>query len=299
MIVFQTDNSVYKCRRCFLSYHLVIKVNNMKVDKNKFITCGMYAFTDPLRNAWQALFDEFLKIYKQEEYVQSTIRFDSEFSGLRDPDLMIGYTCGYPLMRFLRDDLVPICVPVFDLPGCQGKFYSSHIIVPTESNIQSLSDCKGLVAAINGRDSNSGMNVFRHAIALQEGSKPFFTEVLETGSHHQSVVAISSNQAQVATIDCVSYALIKDQWPDLVKKVRGIGFTEQTCGLPFVVPVASAELIKPEMMVDALNTSLSNLAESERNRLHLTGFESVNMEDYQNIIELESIAQQAGYPEIV
>ena len=131
----------------------------MKIGKSKFITCGMYAFTDPLRNAWQALFDEFLKIYKQDQNVQDTIRFDSDFPVLRDPGLLIGHTCGYPLMRFLRDDLVPLCVPIFDLPGCQGKFYSSHIIVPAESNIQSLSDCKGLVAAINGRDSNSGMNV--------------------------------------------------------------------------------------------------------------------------------------------
>lgn len=266
----------------------------MKLDKNKFITCGMYAFTDPLRNAWRALFDEYLKISKQ----QGVIRFDSDFTTLRDPNLLIGHTCGYPLMRFLSDDLVPVCVPLFDLPGCDGKYYSSHIIVPAESNLVSLSDCKGLVAAINGRDSNSGMNVLRHAIARLEPGSPFFAEVRESGSHYQSVVAVASNLAQVATIDCVSYGLIKDQWPELVDKVRSIGFTEQTCGLPFVVPAASAELIKPEMMIDALNTSLSNLVESERNRLHLIGFETVQLQDYQEIIELENFALQAGYPEI-
>ena len=270
----------------------------MKIGKSKFITCGMYAFTDPLRNSWQALFDEFLKIYKQDQNVQDTVRFDSDFPVLRDPGLLIGHTCGYPLMRFLRDDLVPLCVPIFDLPGCQGKFYSSHIIVPAESNIQSLSDCKGLVAAINGRDSNSGMNVLRHAIARLESVTPFFSKVRESGSHYQSVVEVASNRAQVAAIDSVSYGLIKDQWPELVDKVRSIGFTEQTCGLPFVVPAASADLIRPEMMIDALNASLSNLAESERNRLHLIGFENVQQQDYQEIIELEDFARQAGYPEI-
>ncbi len=295
MIVFQTDNSVYICRRCFLSYHLLIKVNIMKVANRKFITCGMYAFTDPLRSAWQALFDDFLKIYNQ----KGAIRFDSDFTTLRDPDLLIGHTCGYPLMRFLSDDLVPVCVPLFDLPGCDGKYYSSHIIVPAESNLNSLSDCKELIAAINGRDSNSGMNVLRHAIALLESDKPFFKEVRESGSHYQSVVDVGNNSAQVAAIDSVSYGLIKDQWPDLIDKVRSIGFTEQTCGLPFVVPNAYANLIKPEIMIDALNTSLSNLAESEKSRLHLTGFEPVNLEDYHSIIELESVAQKAGYPEII
>lgn len=264
----------------------------------KFITCGMYAFSKPLRTAWQALFDEFLKAYKQEEIIHHTIRYDSDFSVLRDPTLLIGHTCGYPLMRFLRDELVPICVPVFDLPGCQGRYYSSHIIVPTESNISSLTDCKGLVAAINGRDSNSGMNVFRHAIALLDTGNPFFAEIHESGSHYQSVVDVANNRAQVAAIDCVSYGLIKDQWPDLVKKVRSIGFTEQTCGLPFVVPATTGDLVDPEAIIEALNTSLSHLNESDRSQLHLIGFEAVQLKDYQQIIELEKFAQQAGYPEI-
>ncbi|MDH5356510.1 MAG: phosphate ABC transporter substrate-binding protein, partial [Gammaproteobacteria bacterium] len=146
---------------------------------NQFITCGMYAFTDPLRRAWQGLFDEFLKISGQED-IQSTLHFDSDLTSLRNPDLLIGHTCGYPLMHFLRDDLVPLCVPLFDLPGCDGKYYSSHIIVPARSNLYSLSDCKGLVAAINGHDSNSGMNVLRHAIALMEPDRPYFSAVHES-----------------------------------------------------------------------------------------------------------------------
>lgn len=260
----------------------------------RFITCGMYAFTDPLKNAWQTLFDEYLKISNH----KGAILFDSDFTTLRDPNLLIGHTCGYPLLRFLSDDLVPICVPLFNLPGCDGKYYSSHIIVPAESNLFSLSDCKGLDAAINGRDSNSGMNVLRHAIALLESDKPHFNKVRESGSHYQSIVDVGNNKAQVAAIDSVSYGLIKDHWPNLIDKVRSIGFTVKTCGLPFVVPTNSTDLTKPEIMIDALNTALSNLAESERNRLHLTGFEFVKLENYQSIIALEIFAQQTGYPEI-
>jgi len=270
----------------------------MNHDSLKFVTCGMYAFTDELRAAWQSLFDAFLLNYSPDKDIDPTIRFETDFSLLRDPRLLIGHTCGYPLMRFLRDDLAPVCVPVFDLPGCEGKFYSSQIIVPVNDNIQTLADCKGKVAAINGRDSNSGMNVFRHAVAGLSKGKRFFAEVIESGSHYQSLVAVANNQAQVATIDCVSFAFIKDQWPELVEQVRVIGFTEPTCGLPFVVPIKDLNSINIDELTRVLNSALPGISNTERMRLHLLGFERVDLSDYDKIMALEKIATKAGYTEI-
>ena len=265
----------------------------------KFITCGMYSFTDDLRRAWQSLFDEFLKCYSTNRGIEARIRLETDLAVLRDPQLLIGHTCGYPLMRFLLDDLMPVCVPLFDVPGCDGKYYSSQIIVPAESEIQTLADCRGKIAAINGRDSNSGMNVFRHALAVLSGGKAFFSSVRETGSHYQSLVEVGNNQAQVATIDNVSFALIKDQWPELVDKVRVIGQTEPTCGLPFVAPASESDLIDTNGMIDALNIALSRLTEVDKKRLHLRGFEAVKLSDYDSIMKLEKAAIDAGYAEII
>ena len=270
----------------------------MNQDSMKFITCGMYAFTDELRAAWQSLFDLFLRNYPTDSMVESVIQFEADFALLRDPRLLIGHTCGYPLMRFLRDDLVPICVPLFDVPGCDGKRYSSQIIVPANSQIQNLADSRGSIAAINGRDSNSGMNVFRYAVAGLNGDKPFFEEVIESGSHYQSLVAVANNQAQVATIDCVSFALIKDQWPELIAQVRVIGFTEPTCGLPFVVPVNEFDSINIDEIINTLNIALSKLTDTNRRRLHLQGFEKVKYSDYDSIMTLEKTATEANYAEI-
>jgi len=261
----------------------------------KFIACGMYAFTDELRAAWQSLFDAFLLNYSPAQVIEPTIRFESDFSLLRNPHLLIGHTCGYPLMQYLRDGLAPVCVPVFDLPGCEGKLYSSQIIVPANSNIQTLSDCKGKVAAINGRDSNSGMNVFRHAVAGLSKGMPFFAEVIESGSHYQSLVAVANNQAQVASIDCVSFALIKDQWPELVEQVRVIGFTEPTCGLPFVMPKTAIAQVNSNLILSALKKAADSLKRSEKDRLHLSGFEAVKLTDYNSIMSLEQQAIKNGY----
>jgi len=264
----------------------------------KFITCGMYAFTDELRNAWQALFDEFIPIYSTDNAIEPSIQFETRFTLLRDPQLLIGHTCGYPLMRFLQNDVAPICVPLFDVPGCNGKYYSSQIIVPGESDIQTLADCKGKIAAINGRDSNSGMNVLRHALSGLANGKAFFSEVIESGSHYQSLIEVGKNRAQVATIDCVSFALIKDSQPELIKKVRVIGFTESTCGLPFVVPAKELQAIDKDRLIEALTTALSRLAKAQRNHLHLVGFESVDLSDYDSIMALETTAVNMGYAEI-
>ena len=270
----------------------------MNHDSMKFVTCGMYAFTDELRAAWQSLFDAFLLNYSPAQAVEPAIQFETDFALLRDPRLLIGHTCGYPLMRFLRNDVAPICVPVFDVPGSEGKFYSSQIIVPADSNIQTLAGCKDKIAAINGRDSNSGMNVFRHAVSALSEGKPFFSSVIESGSHYQSLVAVAKNQAQVATIDCVSFALIKDQWPELVEQVRVVGFTEPTCGLPFVVPVNEFDSINIDELINILNIALSKLTDTNRRHLHLQGFERVTFSDYESIMALEKTATEADYAEI-
>jgi ABC-type phosphate/phosphonate transport system substrate-binding protein len=261
----------------------------------RFISCGMYAFTDELRVAWQHLFDGYGSEFEAFP-VASELRFDSREEVLRDPLLFIGHTCGYPLMSSLQDDLTPVCVPVFDLAGCEGKFYSSVFIVSEDSDIESLSDCYQRVAAINDPISNSGMNLLRHAIAPLSQGKAYFSSVRETGSHVRSLVDVAEKRADVAAIDCVSYQLIIDTWPDIAADVRSIGFSQRTCGLPFVMPKRLLTMVDKKGITAGLNSAVSKLAGEYRERLHLRGFEQVEIEHYQDIVDLETSARQLGYP---
>ena len=263
----------------------------------RFINCGMYAFTDNLRDAWQALFAEFLLIHDSKVNVEPVIRFETDFNMLRNPQMLLGHTCGYPLMRNLQADCYPICVPLFDVDGCQGKYYSSHIVVAADDRATKLLDCRGMTAAINGQDSNSGMNVLRHAVALL-GNTPFFSKVVVSGSHLNSLSAVANGEADVAAIDSVSFAFIKDEWPALVERVKTIGYSEATCGLPLVIPFSEQNNPDSRGITEQLNRALSRISDKHRETLHLTGFESVVFEDYQSIIDLENRAQQAGYTEL-
>lgn len=268
------------------------------MNSKPFIACGMYAPNEGVKNAWQALFDRFYPLIDAPAELQTQLLFAADEALLRDPDLYIGHSCGYPLMANLQDALLPVCVPCFDLPGVDGKQYSSCFITPVDSAIESLAQCQGKIVAINNSDSNSGMNLLRYALAKQGASSKYFSNVLLTGGHLASLEAVAANRAQLAAIDSVSFQLIADQNPELVSAVRIIDFSEPTCGLPFVVPRAQYSQPRSDSCVAAFNQALAQLPAGEKNKLHLDHFEGVSLNEYQSILELENFAIEAGYAEL-
>jgi ABC-type phosphate/phosphonate transport system substrate-binding protein len=264
----------------------------------QFIACGMYAFNNELQHAWQALFDQFRLLFDGGDQFDENLVFDSGESVLRDPGLFLGHTCGYPLMKHLQDAITPFCVPVFNVSGVEGNSYSSRFIVSADSDISSLADCAARIVAINNRDSNSGMNVLRHAIAKLNPESPFFASVVNSGGHLQSLTAVAEKRADVAAIDCVSFQLIEDRWPELTSRVRSIGNSIKTCGLPLVVPNSKLAASNTDRIVQVLNQALDQVDPEIRQRLHLKHFERASIDDYRSIVEVESFAVNAGYPEL-
>ncbi|MCP4388421.1 MAG: PhnD/SsuA/transferrin family substrate-binding protein, partial [Gammaproteobacteria bacterium] len=194
--------------------------------------------------------------------------------------------------------VLPFCLPCFDVPGVNGKLYSSQFIVPADSDIESLQQCRGKVVAINNSNSNSGMNLLRYALA-KIGARPgYFSQVVISGGHFASLEAVAANRAQLAAIDCVSYQLIADQNPQLVSKLRIIDYSAQTCGLPFVVPASRYTEQRCEVYLSALKEALARLPADSAKLLHLDRFDSVTLEDYQSIVELENFAIDAGYAQL-
>jgi ABC-type phosphate/phosphonate transport system substrate-binding protein len=270
----------------------------MSASETPFIACGMYAFTDELQQAWRELFDRYAELSAGTD-ASIALRFEADPALLQDSALVFGHTCGYPLMTRLKADFTPFCVPLFDVPGTNGRCYSSRFIVSRESDISWLEQSQGRVAAVNTPDSNSGMNVLRHAVAklgLKDlnAAGRFFSRILASGGHLYSLQAVANGEADIAAIDCVSYQLIEDHWPQLVSQVQTIGYSVETCGLPFVMPnsrIAGTDCVN---IVEKLNRALASCSDSVRGTLHLTGFASVHLRDYESIIEVENAAIEQG-----
>ena len=101
---------------------------------------------------------------------------------------------------------------------------------------------RGNVAAINGPDSNSGMNLFRATIAPVADGRAFFGAVVTTGSHRASLEAVADGRADLAAIDCVSFALMKRQSADLVERVAVVAESPLSPGLPFIMSARLPEV---------------------------------------------------------
>jgi ABC-type phosphate/phosphonate transport system substrate-binding protein len=269
----------------------------MNATPKPFVSLGMYAFTEAQQSAWRQLFDRFVALYGSGA-ASVTLNFDHDPTKLLEPGLWFGHTCGYPLMTRLQEQLGPFCVPMFDVPGVDGKLYCSRIIVAADSDIDSISDSRGRVVAMNNLDSNSGMNVLRHAVADMAESGQFFSRAVVTGGHLHSLRAVASGVADIAAIDCVSFQLIEDWQPSLCVGLRIVTDSVKTCGLPLVMPHSLIASTDTAVLIGRLNHALDACDSSVRQTLHLTGFTPVQMDEYQGILEVENYAVEHAYPEL-
>jgi ABC-type phosphate/phosphonate transport system substrate-binding protein len=269
----------------------------MNSNTPRFVALGMYAFTEQQQSSWQQLFARFCEL---SGVVDDSVMlsFDHDPAHLLEPGLWFGHTCGYPLMTLLQDYVSPFCVPLFDVPGTDGRFYSSRFIVAADSSIDSIDASRDRVAVINNPDSNSGMNVLRHAVAGVSDSEQFFASVVTSGGHLYSLEAVANGSADIAAIDCVSYQLIKDWRPQLCADIRIIGDSVKTCGLPLVMAHADIADADTGAMTNSLNQALALCDDVVRDTLHLNGFARVQLDDYRSIVEIEQYAVQHGYPQL-
>lgn len=94
----------------------------------------------------------------------------------RNPRLVFGQTCGYPYVTRLKGTVALIAAPIYAFPGCEDASHRSFIIRRASDPRRGLAEFRGATAGLNARDSNTGMNLFRAALAPLAGGAPFFAQ---------------------------------------------------------------------------------------------------------------------------
>ncbi|SAK72857.1 phosphate/phosphonate ABC transporter substrate-binding protein [Caballeronia temeraria] len=214
---------------------------------------------------------------------------------LRD-DVLLSQTCGYPLVHALADRVRVVGAPDFDVPGCENGAYRSVIVAGVHVDARSIDACRGLRAAYNDDDSNSGMNLFRHAVAPSARDGRFFASVTKTGAHLASLRALVESRADVAAIDCVTFAFAQAHLPELTAGVRVLGATASASGLPFIASMrVPQDAIRPifDALADTLDREPALAA-----RLRLKGVVTRTQADYAPILDYEREAIARGYPRL-
>ena len=216
----------------------------------------------------------------------------------RSPDLLFSQTCGYPLTHEFDGDLELLAAPVYAVEGCSGAEYTSAIIVHKDSEFTAPADLKGAHAAYNGEDSLSGHLALRSVFAPLANNGHFFGKSSCSGGHPFSMQMVAAGKADVAAIDCVSFALGQKHRPNITDSLRVIAYSPSAPALPYVTSVG-----RPKGELHRLKQALVKAfhdpkLQDTRISLFIEGLEFTSRQTYDRVLQQEADAAALGYNEL-
>jgi len=161
------------------------------------------------------------------------------------PALLFGQTCWGPMDLGLARHVQVIAQPGYDaFEGGQGELYSSALVMLDDGGppltspedgeaVIPLDLIRGKRFVFNNPDSMSGLLGLTRDLEAMGESLDIFASRSESGGHRSSIVAIAEGKADIAAIDCQSWALAQHFEP-AARRVKVVGWTARRKGLPFI-----------------------------------------------------------------
>jgi ABC-type phosphate/phosphonate transport system substrate-binding protein len=260
----------------------------------------MYDFP-PLREAhdafWTAVADR-LRAAGLNDVPRDLTRDLGHFDVWRHPGLLFAQGCEYPLAKSFADRVRLVATPQYSAAGCEGARSRSAIVVRSGEAGSSLEDFRGRRCVVNELDSNSGMNLLRAAVAPLARGGQFFQSVVVSGSHRRSVEMVTSGAADVAAVDCVSFAHFQRLYPSVTGQLRVLSWTPSSPSLPFIT-ARSADAATVQALRSALADVFDDRALTRaREQLLLSGVDLQPKEGFAEVLKLEREAVDQGYPTV-
>jgi ABC-type phosphate/phosphonate transport system substrate-binding protein len=246
----------------------------------------MYVAPPRVQSAQEAWLTRVLELLSAE-------RLDAQGLDLKQlwlsPALLITQTCGYPLMTALRGQVQVVGRPVYQLPNSGGGNHCSLLVARSDDPRQQLEDFRGSHGLLNSRDSNSGMNLFRHTLAPLQQDGRFFAQVSLTGGHRNSLADIKAGKGDLAAIDSVTFDYLARDASDEVAGIKVIGRTATGPCLPYITRIgADGAAIR-----QALNQALKDLPDVAR-VLAIDEVVPASEADYEVLMQYERDARLFG-----
>lgn len=186
------------------------------------------------------------------------------------PALLFAQTCWGPMELGLSKHVQVVGQPSYDAcEGGQGELYSSALVMRAGEGLEvrSPADGRALVPrdlirgkrfTFNSLDSMSGIIALTRDLQAAGEDLDIFSTRSESGGHRDSIVAVAEGKADVAAIDCGSWALAQ-RFEPAAQAVKVVGWTGRRKGLPFITAATT-----PEKTVWAMREALAGLAEQPR-----------------------------------
>lgn len=213
--------------------------------------------------------------------------------GWRVPDLLLSQCCGRDLVTHLAGAAVPVAIPTYRAAGCGPGSYRSWLVGRRGDGRSSLPDFAGATAAINYVGSHSGWVALAHSLARAGLSEGCLEVGLLTGSHRASLHAVARGVADLAAIDCVTFALLARVEPSLIAKVRVVGESEPAPALPYITAAGQADATRQRLTSALLAAAAEPGLRAARGSLLIDGFVEPGEHSYRPTVALAAAALQA------
>ncbi|MBZ9653236.1 PhnD/SsuA/transferrin family substrate-binding protein [Phyllobacterium lublinensis] len=163
----------------------------------------------------------------------------------RHPALLIAQACWGPMelglgaqVRFAGQD------DYTGTEGGDGAFYSSALVMRRGEGamVAPAADGKANLPvalmrqkrlAFNSLDSMSGYLALQRDLGQTGETLDLFASLIRTGGHRESISAVAAGRADIAAIDCKSWALAQ-RYVEAASALVVVGWTGRRKGLPFI-----------------------------------------------------------------
>lgn len=235
---------------------------------------AMYPFSQ-LRSTYDELWDN---VRARLSFAAPSLDWDIEPDvACRRVDLVLGQTCGWPLVKHLAETVRVVGTFDCDVPDAVDGTYCSLLVSSVDDLLPNILRRADLRVAANSADSLSGW-ISLQSVAASHGAA--MNEVEWTGSHAASIEALRDGRCHLAAIDAVSWA-----------HLRGPGLSVVGSGpripcLPLVTAASSTDVVLGELRA-ALRSAVNDPAlATARDALKIRGFVERELADYRPVSAL-------------
>jgi ABC-type phosphate/phosphonate transport system substrate-binding protein len=211
-----------------------------------------------------------------------------------DPRLLLSQACGYPLLSVLQGKVTLVGAFHYEVDGCDGLMCRSLLVTRSQDHGVPLQDFRGRSVAFNSDDSQSGYNALRAMVAPLARQGRFFGEAVATGSHMASVQRVHEGTADIAAIDCVTYAELGQHRPELLHGLQVLGHSDPYPALPLITSLAGGAS-QLSALRQALQEAMDDPALARlRRSLFIGGFEALELPAYDICRQMREQAAALG-----
>jgi len=209
-------------------------------------------------------------------------------------EIDVAWICGLPYVRKQNvgaADIELLAAPVMTNPRyAERPVYYSDIVVRADSHFHSFDDLRGATWAYNERGSHSGYNLIRYHLATRGIPGSYFSRVVESGSHQDSVQMILEGYIDASAIDSAVLELTFMRNPAIACEVRTIAELGPSPAPPWVInrsiPADLRDAVRREFM--AMHQDLEGRAILKT--AGMLRFAGISDDDYDPIRVMDRVA---------